>query len=63
MITGLVGTLAMPRLERLVGLERAGAWSIWSVLQLLTVEDDISCLLDGDDDGCHIDGGEKLTVD
>lgn len=53
----------MPRLERLVGLERAGAWSIWSVLQLLTVEDDISCLLDGDDDGCHIDGGEKLTVD
>jgi iron-regulated transporter 1 len=29
LITGLIGTLAMPRLEKLIGLERAGAWSIW----------------------------------
>lgn len=32
MVTGLIGTLVMPRLEKLVGLERAGAWSIWCVL-------------------------------
>lgn len=34
LVTGLLGTLAMPRLERLVGLERAGAWSIWYVNSL-----------------------------
>ena len=28
-ITGLVGTLAMPILERKLGLVRAGNWSIW----------------------------------
>lgn len=28
----MIGTVAMPRLERLIGLERAGAWSIWYVL-------------------------------
>ncbi|OWZ66836.1 hypothetical protein AYX14_00563 [Cryptococcus neoformans] len=28
-ITGLVGTWVMPRLEKKIGLERAGAWSIW----------------------------------
>ena len=30
-ITGLVGTLAMPILEKRVGLVRAGNWSIWYV--------------------------------
>jgi len=34
-ITGLLGTLLMPALERLVGLERAGAWSIWSEVACL----------------------------
>ncbi|WWC64337.1 uncharacterized protein I303_106947 [Kwoniella dejecticola CBS 10117] len=29
LITGLIGTIVMPLLERKVGLERAGAWSIW----------------------------------
>ncbi|WVF65846.1 hypothetical protein IAT40_000583 [Kwoniella sp. CBS 6097] len=29
LITGLIGTAVMPLLERKVGLERAGAWSIW----------------------------------
>jgi len=29
LVTGLIGTLVMPRLEKLIGLERAGAWSIW----------------------------------
>lgn len=28
-LTGLVGTVAMPVLERRLGLERAGAWSLW----------------------------------
>ena len=28
-ITGLIGTVVMPRLEDRIGLERAGAWSIW----------------------------------
>jgi len=28
-VTGLLGTVVMPLLEGLVGLERAGAWSIW----------------------------------
>jgi iron-regulated transporter 1 len=28
-VTGLIGTIVMPILEKLVGLERAGAWSIW----------------------------------
>lgn len=32
-VTGLIGTAAMPILERVVGLERAGAWSIWYVNQ------------------------------
>lgn len=35
-LTGLAGTLVMPPLERLIGLERAGAWSIWSELACLT---------------------------
>ncbi|WVQ93477.1 hypothetical protein IAU59_000551 [Kwoniella sp. CBS 9459] len=29
LVTGLLGTAVMPLLERRVGLERAGAWSIW----------------------------------
>nr|XP_019044413.1 solute carrier family 40 (iron-regulated transporter), member 1 [Kwoniella bestiolae CBS 10118]OCF23343.1 solute carrier family 40 (iron-regulated transporter), member 1 [Kwoniella bestiolae CBS 10118] len=29
LVTGLIGTAVMPVLERKVGLERAGAWSIW----------------------------------
>ncbi|WWD03413.1 hypothetical protein V865_001465 [Kwoniella europaea PYCC6329] len=29
LVTGLIGTAVMPILERRVGLERAGAWSIW----------------------------------
>ncbi|KAL1411254.1 hypothetical protein Q8F55_002205 [Vanrija albida] len=29
LVTGLLGTAAMPVLERHIGLERAGAWSIW----------------------------------
>lgn len=29
-VTGLAGTMVMPRLERWMGLARAGAWSIWS---------------------------------
>ncbi|OCF38724.1 solute carrier family 40 (iron-regulated transporter), member 1 [Kwoniella heveanensis CBS 569] len=29
LVTGLIGTAVMPLLERKVGLERAGAWSIW----------------------------------
>nr|XP_019010099.1 uncharacterized protein I206_04567 [Kwoniella pini CBS 10737]OCF48880.1 hypothetical protein I206_04567 [Kwoniella pini CBS 10737] len=29
LMTGLIGTAVMPLLERKVGLERAGAWSIW----------------------------------
>jgi iron-regulated transporter 1 len=28
-ITGLLGTLLMPQLERRLGLVRAGAWSLW----------------------------------
>ncbi|RSH91224.1 hypothetical protein EHS25_009523 [Saitozyma podzolica] len=28
-VTGLIGTWVMPRLEKSIGLERAGAWSIW----------------------------------
>ena len=36
MITGLIGTLVMPRLEKLIGLERAGAWSIWFEAVCLT---------------------------
>ncbi|KAK1925025.1 Ferroporti-1 [Papiliotrema laurentii] len=28
-LTGLLGTVVMPILERRIGLERAGAWSIW----------------------------------
>ena len=30
-IAGLLGTVVMPYGEKLVGLERTGAWSIWSV--------------------------------
>jgi hypothetical protein len=30
-IAGLLGTVVMPYGERLVGLERTGAWSIWCV--------------------------------
>lgn len=30
MLTGLLGTLVMPLLEARIGLERAGAWSLWS---------------------------------
>nr|XP_019003201.1 solute carrier family 40 (iron-regulated transporter), member 1 [Kwoniella mangroviensis CBS 8507]OCF66662.1 solute carrier family 40 (iron-regulated transporter), member 1 [Kwoniella mangroviensis CBS 8507] len=29
LVTGLIGTAVMPILERRIGLERAGAWSIW----------------------------------
>lgn len=36
MITGLIGTVVMPRLEKLIGLERAGAWSIWFEAVCLT---------------------------
>lgn len=28
-VTGLAGTVVMPKLEKVVGLARAGAWSIW----------------------------------
>ena len=28
-VTGLMGTMAMPFLERRIGLVRAGNWSIW----------------------------------
>jgi iron-regulated transporter 1 len=28
-VAGLLGTVVMPCGERLVGLERTGAWSIW----------------------------------
>lgn len=28
-VTGLLGTVAMPVLERRIGLVRAGSWSIW----------------------------------
>lgn len=30
-VTGLIGTLVMPRLGARMGLVRAGAWSIWYV--------------------------------
>ena len=37
-VTGLLGTVAMPLLEKRIGLERAGAWSIWfEILCLLPV--------------------------
>jgi hypothetical protein len=36
LITGLIGTVVMPRLEKLIGLERAGAWSIWFEAVCLT---------------------------
>ena len=28
-LTGMAGTIVMPMLEKRIGLERAGAWSIW----------------------------------
>ncbi|KAF8909737.1 polyketide synthase [Gymnopilus junonius] len=37
-LTGLAGTLVMPKLEKRIGLTRAGSWSIWSeVLCLIPV--------------------------
>ncbi|WOO81090.1 Solute carrier family 40 member 1 [Vanrija pseudolonga] len=36
LVTGLLGTALMPLLERAVGLERAGAWSIWSEVVCLS---------------------------
>ena len=36
-LTGLFGTIIMPWLERRIGVERAGAWSIWWVAVALAL--------------------------